>query len=143
MNIIVDTGFWFAFYEEKDKYHKKAIEMMPIIEKHHILIPYPSLYETINTRFSKRKKWMSHFHSFIMSSRCTLIHDDNYKRDSLKMTFDSSIERNRPISMVDMIIRQMLDDINLRAEAIVTFNPEDFYDVCTNRGKILISDLII
>ena len=140
MNIIIDTGFWYAFYDDKDQYHSEAVAMMSSLEKHQILIPYPSLYETIDTRFSKRKNWMSLFHDFIQSTRCTLIPDDKYKQETLKITFDSSLVRNRPISLVDMVIRQMLDDVNLNVGAIVTFNPEDFSDVCRIRRKILICD---
>ena len=141
MNVLIDTGFWYAFYDDKDQYHIKAIGMMSILERHHILIPYPSLYETMDTRFSKRKNWMSHFHSLIMSPRCSLIPDDKYKHETLRITFDSSLERNRPISLVDMVIRQMLDDTNLNVQAIVTFNPEDFSDVCRARRKNLIFDV--
>lgn len=141
MNVLIDTGFWYAFYDESDELHGKAVEMMPYIEKHRILIPYPSLYETINTRFSKRKEWMSSFKSLMSSSACELIHDDDYKRVTLKMTLDSSIVKSRPISLVDMVIRQMLDDVNLKSDAIVTFNPEDFSDVCRKRGKILMSEI--
>lgn len=40
-----------------------------------------------------------------------------------------------------MVIRQMLDDVNLKSDAIVTFNPEDFSDVCRKRGKILVTEI--
>jgi predicted nucleic acid-binding protein len=141
MNILIDTGFWYAFYDECDEYHNKAMQIMPYLEKHTILIPYPSLYETINTRFSKRKVWMSSFRNLMSSPTCALIHDEGYKEITLRMTYNSSLENNRPISLVDMVIRQMLDDVNLKSDAIVTFNPEDFYDVCLRKNKIVISDL--
>jgi predicted nucleic acid-binding protein len=140
MNILIDTGFWYAFYDESDPYHRKAVEIMLFVNKHTILIPFPSLYETINTRFAKRKKWMDSFRSLINSPSCVLIPDDEYKRDTLVMTLNSSLEKNRPISLVDMVIRQMLDDVNLKSDAIITFNPEDFYDICLSRNIILISD---
>lgn len=138
MNILIDTGFWFAFYDEADEHHNKAMQIMPYLEKHMILIPYPSLYETINTRFSKRRMWMSSFQSLMISPTCVLIHDEEYKKITLRMTFSTSLDNNRPISLVDMVIRQMLDDVNLKSDAIVTFNPEDFYDVCLRRNKIMI-----
>lgn len=140
MNILIDTGFWFAFYDEGDQYHKKAVEMMDSIQKHQILIPYPSLYETINTRFSKKTNWLSSFEHLIMSHICTLIQDDKYKADTLNMTMASSLRNRRPISLVDMVIRQMLDDVNLKTDAIVTFNPEDFYDVCQHKNIMLVNE---
>lgn len=140
MNILIDTGFWYALYDETDQFHKRALEMMPHIQKHNILIPYPSLYETINTRFSKRVNWMNSFENLIKNPQCSLIQDDNYKKESLKLTMTTSLRKKRPISLVDMVIRQMLDDNNLKTDAIVTFNPEDFYDVCLNKNIILINN---
>ena len=47
---------------------------------------------------------------------------------------------NRPISLVDMVIRKMLDDVDLKTDAIITFNPGDFDDVCRKNKKMLIFD---
>jgi len=39
------------------------------------------------------------------------------------------------LSLVDRVIRKMLSDVNIHIEALITFNPADFADVCkrTNR----------
>lgn len=84
---------------------------------------------------------MSSFRSLMNSPTCVLIHDEGYKEITLRTTFSTSLDNNRPISLVDMVIRQMLDDVNLKSDAIVTFNPEDFYDVCLRRNKIMIYNL--
>ena len=81
--------------------------------------------------------------SLINKPKCTLIPDDSYKEMTLRLALDSAIEKDRAISMVDMIIRQMLDDINLRSDALITFNPEDFADICRKRNKVMISDATI
>lgn len=142
MNVLIDTGFWYAYYNERDSYHDKAINMMPFLEKHTIIIPYPSLYETINTRFAKRKEWMNSFKVIVLSPTNMLINDEKYKKEALSMTMETSLEKGRPISLVDMVIRQMLDDVNLKSDAIVTFNPGDFYDICLrNKIKIFSSEI--
>lgn len=51
-----------------------------------------------------------------------------------------SIRLQRPISLVDMILRLMIDDINLKIDAVVTFNAEDFADLCYAKGVELISN---
>lgn len=140
MNVLVDTGFWFAYYDNSDSFHQVAVSIMDLLDNHNILIPFPSLYETINTRFSKKKKWMEHFKALINNPNCTLISDDSYKEMTLELSMNSAIEKDRAISMVDMIIRQMLDDVNLRSDALITFNPEDFADVCRKKNKVMISD---
>jgi hypothetical protein len=39
----------------------------------------------------------------------------------------------RPISLVDMVIRYILDDVNIRKDCLLTFNRRDFVDVCRKR----------
>jgi len=42
--------------------------------------------------------------------------------------------RTRPMSLVDMVMRLMLDDVNVRVDGLLTFNQKDFHDVCRKRG---------
>ena len=42
--------------------------------------------------------------------------------------------RRRPMSLVDMVMRLMLEDVNVRVNGLLTFNRRDFYDVCRRRG---------
>lgn len=130
MNVLIDTGFWFAYYEGTDAHHPEAIKVMELLNNHRILIPFPSLYETIDTRFCRRKEWVNHFNKLITSSRCALINDEQYKESSLTASIESAILKNWPLSLVDMVIRQMLADVNLKTDAIITFNPGDFDDIC-------------
>lgn len=53
-NVLVDTGFWFALYDEKDQYHNKALKVMDRLINSRFLIPFPTLYETLNTSFVKK-----------------------------------------------------------------------------------------
>ncbi len=41
--LIVDTGIWYAFLDESDSKHKYAEDIRAFLEKHQLLIPYPSL----------------------------------------------------------------------------------------------------
>ena len=138
MNILIDTGFWFAYYDGSDEHHYEAKLIMEKLEFHQILIPYPSLYETIDTRFCKRKEWVEHFSHLISRPRCILIQDDPYKDCSLELSINSSLNHNWAISLVDMVIRQMIDDENLKTDAVITFNPGDFADICRKRNIICV-----
>lgn len=64
MNCIVDTGFWFGLYDKNDslEYHNAAIRIAPKLERFNkIIIPWPSLYETLNTKFMKSPNWRIDF----------------------------------------------------------------------------------
>lgn len=78
-NIIADTGFWFALCEPTDAYFNEANKIIELITDQNILLPWPTLYETINTRFAKRKDYMKSFEIFIKKSNVSLIDDGEYK----------------------------------------------------------------
>jgi len=45
---------------------------------------------------------------------------------------------NGCISLCDVLIRLLIEDVNLRIDALLTFNEKDFVDVCRKRrGEIL------
>ncbi|KAA6338721.1 hypothetical protein EZS27_013303 [termite gut metagenome] len=140
-NILIDTCFWYAYYDDRDVQHHLAIELFEYLGlANAIIIPYPTLYETINTRFSKRKDWIDSFNNILTNNESVrIINDDEYKEKALKLTFDYSINRKQPISFVDMIIRLMLDDADLKIDALVTFNEKDFSDICYQKNIDLIN----
>ncbi|KAA6327818.1 hypothetical protein EZS27_023222 [termite gut metagenome] len=140
-NLLIDTCFWYAYYESKEReQHDFAVTF---IERHlpkdKIIVPHPILYEVINTKFSKHKDWMDPFNKLLTNrNNVKIISDDKYKEEAFNLTFDFSIRKKRPISFVDMIIRSMLTDVDLKINALVTFNEKDFSDICYRRKIELI-----
>jgi len=138
--VLVDTGFWFALYDGKDQYHNIASgTSFDVIDKMHVALPWPTLYETINTKFAKNSLRMAEFDKVIQSSRTTLIDDTSYRDLALQVTIHDRKQPLRALSLVDMVIRFILDDVNVRIDALLTFNPSDFVDVCTRRKIEMIS----
>jgi hypothetical protein len=142
MNILVDTGFLYALFDESDPYHNKVIErgMVDFLEFGNIVLPHPILYETLNTRFVKRKEWCNIFNTYLSKGSTVLVSDEVYKEKALSITMQNAISGRRPMSLVDAVIRLMLDDVNLNISALITFNVEDFVDVCMQKKIELISD---
>lgn len=134
MNILIDTCFWYAYYDAADDKHKAASELMDHIEKNTVIVPYPTLYETINTRFSKNKEWVDSFKNLLYNNSCQIIQDEEYKKTALELTFNYAIEAKRPMSLVDMLLRLMIDDVNLKIDAVVSFNKRDFIDLCNSKN---------
>jgi predicted nucleic acid-binding protein len=137
-NILIDTGFWYGLYDQRDNYYHQANKLYEYLSLGQILIPYPTIYETINTRFAKNKEGIQSFEKLISKPNVLLIDDRDYKEKALELTFDSSIRLNKPYSLVDMILRLILSDSTLKIDFLLSFNPEDFFDVCMKRNiKIL------
>jgi predicted nucleic acid-binding protein len=132
-NVIADTGFWFALYEPRDIFYKNANEIAGFIKDQNVLVPWPSLYETINSRFAKRKDYMRTFEIFINKSNVSRIPDEDYRDRALELAFEYSRVGKRTFSLVDIILREILLDDSYKIDYLLTFNTGDFIDVCNKR----------
>lgn len=139
-NILIDTGFWFGLYDKRDNYHKESNDLVEYINLGQILIPFPTIYETINTRFAKNRDGIQSFENIINQQNVILIDDKDYKEIALELTFNSSIRMNKPYSLVDMILRLMLSDKTLNVNYLLSFNPNDFFDICQSRNIKILSE---
>lgn len=139
-NILVDSCFWYALFDSSDKYHSKAQDMKDYLDFGNIILPFPILYETLNTRFSKRDSWMSIFEEYTKKETTYLVPDTEYREEALTNTFFYSLGKKRPMALVDISIRLMLEDVKLNVNTLITFNVADFVDVCTSKRIELISD---
>jgi predicted nucleic acid-binding protein len=134
----VDTCFWIAYFDPTDSQHKDAREWSKTIFDYHVICPFPTLYEFLNTRFSRNKyKRINEFDMLIKKKIIEFIYDDNYRNDIL----DDYIEKNKyfpQCSLVDMVINRMIDDINLKINYLFTYNSKDFINVCNKRNVELL-----
>lgn len=129
-NIIADSGFWFGLLNARDQFHHRARGIEPLIEKHNLVIPWPSLYETLNTRLMRNQAQRTRMQSYVKRSSTVLLDDARYKKSSLEYVLG---QKSTTYSLVDHVIRSMLEDANVAIHEINTFNPADFADICQPR----------
>ena len=129
--VVVDTCFWIALYDPRDENHNKAKSKSGILDTATLIIPWPSLYETFNTRFAKNTVAAKQFESLLSQVGVVRIPDEPYREAALKQTMASVTVRS--MALVDTVIRLMLDDDNVRTDGILTFNLRDFSDICRKR----------
>lgn len=128
--LIVDTGIWYALLDKADSRAIYADTIKEIFDKHQLIVPFPSLYETINTKLIKNKynQAVGLFYYLNNSQKVILIPDDDY-RDKALETVNSNLNKKKQYSLVDTIIRLMMEDNSLGDIAVMTFNVGDFYGV--------------
>jgi len=131
--VLTDACFWIAFFDKSDENHKTSISIMEEIEKLHIILPWPILYEVLKSRFVKNKLWMNTFQRLLYRLKIEYIYDSDYRDNALSEIFRLSSIDKRNISLVDVIIRLMLKNINLRIDYLITYNEKDFIDICKIR----------
>lgn len=132
-SVLIDTGIWIALFDSRDPYHDKMEQMIEYLELCQWLIPYPTLYETLNTRLTRKRHVMQRFKIYLKRPNIVLLNDQAYREDALTLCFSSTLKNYRPLSLVDCLIRLMLEDVNVKIDALATFNQIDFADVCRSR----------
>ena len=138
MNIIVDSCFWIALYDERDNAHIWANEEWDKLQGvNQFLVPYPTMYEFINTRLMRHKDGVEFFRVLFGKQDLIMrVSDEEYKEDALQVTLQSS---TRTLSLVDTTIRLMLEDERIKKQALLTLNVGDFEDVCRKKRVRIIS----
>lgn len=136
--VIVDTGVWYAIFDRRDSNHREAQDKAELLSLLTIAVPWPIAYETLRTRFVRNAVALGQFEQFLKSSNVEFVDDDGFRDAAFQLSLDSSLRGSRPLSMVDCLIRLMLDDTNTRVRYLATFNVGDFMDVCKrNRIEII------
>ncbi len=138
--ILIDSGYWFGLFDKNDSYHKSANVIADLIIDHKIIVPYPSMYEVLNSKFIKDKQRLTQFEEAMRSENVEFILDEGYRENALINTFSIHRKSVPKISLVDSIIREIIKDINIKIDFLVTFNEKDFKDVCDIRKIDIISE---
>lgn len=139
-NILVDTGAWIAFADEADhvENRKNVVDMYELLLGNTVVVPWPIVYETLKSRMAKKSAAVARLHSEFYDPRIYWMDDTPYREQAMDLALRSA-SRGRPLSMVDCLLRLIMDDTNVKIEYLFTFNARDFSDVCYSRGIEIIS----
>ena len=129
--LLTDTGYLIALYDERDEHYATAQSNRRLLELHPVVLPWPVLYETINTRFARRPMVLRRIDAIIAKASTLLLDDSPYREAAYRQVQQTS--RPRPLSLVDAVLRAVIEDENVRISGLLTFNAKDFYDLCFPR----------
>lgn len=129
----MDSGFFFALFDQRDSHHASAIEMEGWLERSPVVIPWPILYETINTRFVRRPPTIMRFEAILRRPDTELLDDSRYRRDAYEEILEQARRGYGARSLVDSVLCAVLADTNVRISAMLTFNQRDFASLCASR----------
>ncbi len=135
--VLADTGVWYGIFDNRDSRYNEAQSKLEYFELFRIIIPWPTAYETLRTRFVRNKPALKQFDSFLKTHQIIYLDDSVYRDDAFEFAIESSL-RGRPLSMVDCLLRLIIDDPGTKIDYLLTFNKPDFTDICKkNRIEIL------
>ena len=130
-SLLADTGYFIALYDERDEHYTMAQRNKRLLDLHPVVLPWPVLYETINTRFARKPSVLTRIDSIIAKADTLLLDDSPYREGAYRQVQHTS--RKRPLSLVDAVLRAVIEDENVRIAGLLTFNVKDFYDLCYPR----------
>lgn len=135
-SVLVDTGVWYSFFDDRDRYNDRQTvdALAEIVQGMTVVIPWPVVYETLRTRMSRNRLGLLAFELQLKSPNVVFIDDSPYRDDALAECFESSIRVGRPLSMTDCLLRALMLDERIKLEYLATFNDDDFVDVCARRS---------
>lgn len=141
-NIIADSCFWFALYNiRENKRHEIARNIYQGLGKYKIIVPYPTLYETLNSEFVDNTQRLNDFLTKLNSRNFEPIDDTDYKKKALEKLSEER-KNGKQFSLVDSIIREMIEDQKLKIRFILTFNRRDFEDLSRKKNIPILDHLL-
>jgi predicted nucleic acid-binding protein len=130
---LVDSGFWIALLDERDQHYGEAQENAEKLLNLRYIFPWPVFYETLRTRFVRRPLAVRKFESFLKRPNAIYLDDAKYRTDALEITLSDGAQSGRAFSLVDNVLRMIIEDMTVRVDYVFTFNTRDFVDVCHGR----------
>ena len=127
--VLTDTCFWLGLIDPTDQYHEMSNNIAPLIDGYPIIFPWPCLYETISTHLARRRERLLYLEEFIKKPDIILFDDSVYKATALQEVFHLNRIAGFTYSLTDGVIREILKDIDVKVNYLVTFNNSDFEDL--------------
>lgn len=121
--ILVDTCYWISLFDPTDD-PKQTVEAERISEEigdEEIIIPFPTLYEFVNSRLSRRQAKIE-FEQLLLKPNVTRLSDTKYKEKALENFFIKSKYDHSDISLVDEVLKLILADKQLKIDYLVSFD---------------------
>jgi hypothetical protein len=139
---LLDSSFLFALYEDEGERSRQARHSFANAFSRSgsvLIVAWPILYETFNTRFSSDllqiHRLESEWSSLKERKQLQFLDDTPFRRRSLEEWWarDLKLSGWRGLSLVDRVLRAVLESRSPRVHALLSFDHRDFSDVC---GKL-------
>jgi len=128
--LLLDTQYWIDLLCAERSSQDAKLDRD--VERAHVLVPWPTLYEFLNTKLSKRGERVDKLRDLMKGAGIARIDDSPYRERALEEWLGPE-GRRRPMSLVDRVLRGIASDKRVRLDAIVSMNKGDFEDVCKLR----------
>jgi hypothetical protein len=142
---LLDSSYLFALYSDEGERSRFALKSFADLfseEGNVLLVPWPVLYESLNSEFSSSKtNWLERlsidWSRLRRLNRLELVDDAPFRQVTVEEWLGFSEEkfgRFRGLSLVDRILMALVEDRTQNVEGLLTFDLRDFSGFCEKRG---------
>lgn len=136
--ILIDSCYWIALYDTKKdpKLTLEAEAIEELIQDHNLIIPFPTLYEFVSSRLSRRETVLE-FENLLYRHNITRLRDTKYRDKALENFFIKTKWKYNDISLVDEIIKLIMLDKNNKIDMVVSFDQAVLNEAQANNIEII------
>jgi predicted nucleic acid-binding protein len=127
---LVDTSFWYAAFTERDQNFVDAQAKLEQLLNLKYVLPWPVLYETVNSKFVQDPLRVRKFDSFLKRPNAELLDDKKYKLQALERALSFAAGHKRRCSLVDIVLHLVIEDASVRIRYLFSYDHRDFHDIC-------------
>lgn len=80
---LADTGVWYGIFDSRDQRYTEAQSKIEFFDFFRIVIPWPTVYETLRTRFVRNHFALQRFEIFLKTRHIVYLDDDIYRNEAL------------------------------------------------------------
>lgn len=131
--VLADSCYWLGLVDPKDQHYETSMAIAKLINDYTVIVPWPCMFESVSTHLTRNRYRTLLFEETIKKRGVELFPDDKYREVALSQVFDYSRNFGFSFSLVDSILREILKDVNVKVDYLITYNERDFSDVCANR----------
>lgn len=146
LRVCIDACFLIALYDRGDQHHEIASRHFvslfegELSEGNVLVAPWPILYESLGTRQVKDHRASQRLELILgrlrPQGRLHLLDDSNYRESALT----HHLANRRKLSLVDRVLRAMIEETKPHFDVLLTYNTKDFQDSCAVRRMTLINE---
>ncbi len=141
----MDACFFIGLYDTRDQYHGVARRQFENLfgdksARNVLVAPWPILYESLGTRQARNTASTNLVRrdlTYLKVNRQLLLLDDSAFRQK---ALDSHTDDARTLSLVDRVLRGMIEQEISLFDALLTYNTKDFIDACQVRRMTLLNE---
>ena len=90
---LADTDLWYALFVPSDQYHGAAKDKAGMLALMQVVLPWPTVYETMRTKFVRNAIGLDRFERFLKGPNIVFLDDTPFRAAAFELALDSSLRK--------------------------------------------------